>query len=41
MTEYLIAARGMIILWTNPAVMPAEVVFDPIEAELERRGIEP
>jgi hypothetical protein len=41
MTEYLIAARAVIILWTNLAVMPAEVVSDVIEAELERRGIEP
>jgi hypothetical protein len=30
MTEYLIAARAMIILWTNLAVMPAEIVFDAI-----------
>ena len=41
MTEYLVAARAVIILWTNLAVMPAEIVFDAIEAELERRGIEP
>jgi hypothetical protein len=34
MTQYLIAARAAIILWTNLAVTPAEV----IEAELERRG---
>ena len=40
MTEYLIAARVVMILWTNLAVMPAEIVFDAIEAELERRGIE-
>jgi hypothetical protein len=40
MTEYLIAARTVIILWTNLAVMPAEIVFDAIEAELERRGVE-
>jgi hypothetical protein len=40
MTDYLVAARAVIILWTNLAVMPAEVVFDAIEAELERRGIE-
>ena len=40
MTDYLIAARAVIILWTNLAVMPAEAVFDVIEAELERRGIE-
>jgi hypothetical protein len=40
MTEYLIAARAVIILWTNLAVMPAEIVFDAIEAELERGGTE-
>jgi hypothetical protein len=40
MTEYLIAARTVIILWTNLAVMPAEIVFDAIEAELERLGVE-
>jgi hypothetical protein len=41
MTEYLIAARAAIILWTTLAVMPVELVFDAIEGELERRGIEP
>ncbi len=41
MTEYLIAARAVIILWTNLAVMPTEIVFDAIEAELERRDVEP
>jgi hypothetical protein len=40
MTEYLIAARAVIILWTSLAVMPAEIVFDAIEAELKRGGIE-
>jgi hypothetical protein len=40
MTEYLIAARALMILWTNLAVMPVEIVFDAIEAELEHRGIE-
>jgi hypothetical protein len=40
MTEYLIAVRAVIVLWTNLAVMPAEIVFDAIEGELERRGIE-
>jgi hypothetical protein len=40
MTEYLIAARAVIILWNNPAAMPAEIVFDAIEAELERHGVE-
>src|SRR4051812_10077057 len=40
MTEYLTAARAVIIVWTQLAVMPAEIVFDAIEAELERRGVE-
>jgi hypothetical protein len=41
MTEYLIAVRALIIFWTNLAVMPTEILFDAIEAELERRGVEP
>ena len=40
MTEYLIAARAAIIVWTQLAVMPAEIVFEVIEAELERRRVE-
>jgi len=40
MTEYLVAARAVIILWTSLAVMPAEILFDAIEAELEQRGVE-
>jgi hypothetical protein len=40
MTKYLIAARAAIILWTGLAVIPTEIVFDAIEAELERRGVE-
>jgi hypothetical protein len=40
MTECLIAARAVIILWTNLAVIPAEILFDAIEAQLERRGVE-
>jgi hypothetical protein len=36
----LVAARATIILRTNFAVMPAEILFDAIEAELERRGVE-
>jgi hypothetical protein len=40
MTEYLIAARAAIVLWTRLALMPAEIVFDTIETELERRGVE-
>jgi hypothetical protein len=41
MTDYLIALRAVVILWTTLAVMPAEIVFDAVEAELERRGVEP
>jgi hypothetical protein len=41
MTEYLVAVRAVIVLWTSLAVMPVEIVFDAIEAELERRGVEP
>jgi hypothetical protein len=40
MTEYPVAARAAIILWTNLAVMLAEILFDAIEAELKRRGVE-
>ena len=40
MTKYLIAARAAVILWTNLVVTPAEILFDAIEAELERRGVE-
>jgi hypothetical protein len=40
MTEYLIAVRAAIILRTNLAVMPTEILFDAIEAELERRDVE-
>jgi len=41
MTEYLIAVRAAIILWTNLAVMPTEILFDAIEAKLERRDVDP
>jgi hypothetical protein len=40
MTEYLVATRAAIVLWTNLAVMLAEILFDAIEAGLERRGLE-
>ena len=41
MTAYLIAMRSAIVLWTSLAVMPAEIVFDVIESELERRDVKP
>ena len=40
MTESLVAAPAAIIFCTNLAVMPAEIVFDVTEAELERRSVE-
>lgn len=40
MIEYLIAVRAAIIVWTHLAVIPVEIVFDAIEAELGRRGVE-
>jgi hypothetical protein len=40
MTEYLIASRAAIIFWTSLAVVQAEILFDAIEGELERRGVE-
>lgn len=40
MTEYLIASRAAIIFWTGLAVVSAGIVFDAIETELERRGVE-
>jgi hypothetical protein len=40
MTEYLIASRAAIIFWTSLGVVPAEIIFDTIETELERRGVE-
>jgi hypothetical protein len=41
MTQILIVARDALILWVNLAVMPAELAFEAIEAELKRRGIDP
>ena len=40
MTYFISPRDAAIILWTSLAVMPAEIVFDAIEAELERRGVE-
>ena len=34
------ASRAAIIFWTSLAVVPAEIIFDAIETELERRGVE-
>ena len=40
MTEYLVASRAAIILWTSVAMVPAEILFNAIGTELERRGAE-
>ena len=40
MTEYLIASRAAIIFRTSVAMVPAEILFNAIETELERRGAE-
>jgi hypothetical protein len=40
MTQILIVARDVIV-WVNFAVMPAELAFDAIEAELKGRGLDP
>jgi hypothetical protein len=40
MTEYLIASRAAIIFWTSFVVVSVEILFDAIETELERRGVE-
>ena len=39
-TQILIVARNALVLWTKFSVMPAEFMFDAIEAELKRRGID-
>jgi hypothetical protein len=41
MTDYLLAMRQAIIAWTTLAVMPLEFVFDAIDAELVRQGVDP
>jgi hypothetical protein len=41
MTDHLINTCAAIILGTILAVMPSEIFFHAIEAELRRRGVEP
>ena len=40
MTEYLIASCAAIIFWASLAVVPAGIVIDAVETELERDGVE-
>jgi hypothetical protein len=39
MTTMLIAMRAAIIWWVTVSLTPIEVVYDAIEAELERRDV--
>jgi hypothetical protein len=41
MTPFLLLTRAAIIAWVTLAVMPFEIAHDAIDAELERRGVEP
>jgi hypothetical protein len=41
MTPYLITAREGIVSWVTLTLIPAEIVFDAIEGELDRRGVSP
>ena len=40
MTQYLVASRAAIIFWTSLALVPAEILFDAIETELEHRDVD-
>ena len=40
MTPMLLLSRDCIIYWVNVWIAPVECVFDLIESELERRGID-
>jgi len=39
MLPLLYAARAGIILWVTLAVMPFEIAFDALEAEIERQQL--
>lgn len=41
MTLYLLALRQAIVVGTFFMLAPVEIAFDLIEAELNRRGVEP
>jgi hypothetical protein len=41
MISLLLLTRAGIIGWTTMAVLPLEIAFDLIEAELERSGVAP
>lgn len=40
MTLYLLMLRAHVIVGVTLMLMPVEIVFDSIETELERRGVE-
>jgi hypothetical protein len=41
MTIYLLAMRQGLVMYTAMMVWPFETVFDVIDDELERRGVDP
>jgi hypothetical protein len=38
--QFVILYRAAIIVWVTVALMPVEVVFDAVEDELNRQGVE-
>jgi hypothetical protein len=38
MIFFLMATRAAIITWITLSLIPAEIMFNAIEAEIERRG---
>jgi hypothetical protein len=40
MTPALLLARDLIICWVRVSLVPVELTFGLIEAELQRRGLE-
>ncbi len=41
MTQALLFARDFIIYWLKVSLAPVEITYDMIEAELQRRGVDP
>ena len=41
MTPALLLARDFIVYWVNLSLTPVELAYDIIEAELQRRGVDP
>lgn len=41
MTSALLLAQDFIICWVKLSLAPVELTYDMIEAELQRRGVDP